>query len=372
MDDSLITLAKQVGRVPSMTLPLGSTEEKRFQTLMEEIVMIDLHQHPMVCPDSMDDFIQYLRLGDYRWGYEAIKHGGWSAVATANAFRGMVGSPELSHIAFEDLVDEVGMMVADVSKHHDEAVKVTNADEILHARAQGKVGILPTVEHLAIGDVLHRVDVLYSLGVRMAGITYNLQNSIGSGLTERHDCGLSNFGIEVVHRMNDLGMAVDVSHAGYKTALDAIHHSKTPIIYSHNASHTLRPTWRTRKDDELVACANKGGLIAITAVPNSLSDDPLQNINCVLDHYDYMVKLVGLDHVGIGTDTLVGDHVAFHVKMLGKTLIPNTPAPYLDGLESPADGKNIIRGFISRGYSDADITKLAGGNALSFIRRVMG
>ena len=105
----------------------------------------------------------------------------WSAVATANAFRGMVGSPELSHIAFEDLVDEVGMMVADVSKHHDEAVKVTNADEILHARAQGKVGILPTVEHLAIGDVLHRVDVLYSLGVRMAGITYNLQNSIGSG-----------------------------------------------------------------------------------------------------------------------------------------------------------------------------------------------
>ena len=116
----------------------------------------------------------------------------------------------------------------------------------------------------------------------------------------------------------------------------------------------------------------RGGLIAITAVPNSLSDDPLQNINCVLDHYDYMVKLVGLDHVGIGTDTLVGDHVAFHVKMLGKTLIPNTPAPYLDGLESPADGKNIIRGFISRGYSDADITKLAGGNALSFIRRVMG
>ena len=371
MDDSLITLAKQVGRVPSMTLPLGSTEEKRFQTLMEEIVMIDLHQHPMVCPDNMDDFIQYLRLGDYRWGYEAIKHGGWSAVATANAFRGMVGSPELSHIAFEDLVDEVGMMVADVSKHHDEAVKVTNADEILHARAQGKVGILPTVEHLAIGDVLHRVDVLYSLGVRMAGITYNLQNSIGSGLTERHDCGLSNFGIEVVHRMNDLGMAVDVSHAGYKTALDAIHHSKTPIIYSHNASHTLRPTWRTRKDDELVACANNGGLIAITAVPNSLSDDPLQNINCVLDHYDYMVSLVGVDHVAIGTDTLVGDHVGFHRVMIGRDVQRALPAPYLDGLESPADGKNIIRGLIARGHSDEDVSKIAGGNALAFLRRVM-
>ena len=196
------------------------------------------------------------------------------------------------------------------------------------------MGILPTVEHLAIGDVLHRVDVLYSMGVRMGGLTYNLQNSIGAGLTERHDAGLSDFGIAVVHRMNELGMAVDVSHAGWQTAMDAIEHSKTPIIYSHNASHSLRPTWRTRKDDELAACAKKGGLIAITAVPNSLSDEPDQDINCVLDHYDYMVKLVGVDHVAIGTDTLIGDHVAFHKKMLGK-LMTNVPAPYLNGSGVP-------------------------------------
>ena len=106
-------------------------------------------------------------------------------------------------------------------------------------------------------------------------------------------------------------------------------------------------------------------------MPNSLSDDPDQDINCVLDHYDYMVKLVGVDHVAIGTDTLIGDHVAFHKKMLGK-LMTNVPAPYLNGLESPADGKNLVRGFISRGYSDEDVRKLAGGNALNFIRRVMG
>lgn len=371
MAGSSIPLAKQVGRVPSMTVPLEAEEEKRYQKLMEVVVMVDLHEHPMVCPENMDNFIEYLRLGDYQWGYEAARHGGWAAVATANTFRGIVRSPELSYIAFEDLVDEIGMMLADLSKHGDEAVKVTCAEEILQARDQGKVGILPTVEHLAIGDVLHRVDVLYSLGIRIAGLTYNLQNYIGAGLTERHDCGLTDFGVEVVRRMNDLGMAVDVSHAGYKTAMDAIEHSQAPIIYSHNAAHTLRPTWRTRKDDELIACAKKGGLIAITAVPNSLSDDPHQNISCVLDHYDYMVKLVGVDHVGIGTDTLVGDHVAFHVKMLGRDFTRSIPAPYLDGLESPADGKNIIRGFISRGYSDADIKKLAGGNALEFFRRVM-
>jgi membrane dipeptidase len=369
MPGNAFPLAKQIGRVPSMTVPLDATQEQRFQRLMEEIVMVDLHQHPLVWPESTEHFVEYLRHGDYQWGYQAAKHGGWAAVATANVFRGMLHSPDISYIAFADLVDEIGMMLADLSQHP-EALKVTSADAIVNARQQGKVGILPTVEHLAIGESLQHVDVLYALGVRIAGLTYNRQNAIGCGLQERHDPGLSDFGIAVVRRMNDLGMAVDVSHAGFRTAMDASQHSQVPIIYSHNAAHTLRPTWRTRKDEELVACARKGGLIAITAVPNSLSDDPRQNITCVLDHYDYMVRLVGADHVAIGTDTLVGDHVGFHHTMMGADRA-TLPAPYLDGLESPADGKNIIRGLIARGHSDAHIKKIAGGNALNFLRRVM-
>jgi membrane dipeptidase len=369
MPRNAFPLAKQINRVPSMTVPLDATQEKRFQRLMEEIVMVDLHEHPLVWPESPEHFVEYLRNGDYQWGYQAIQHGGWAAVATANVFRGMVHSHDISAIAFDDLVDELGMMLVDL-RQHPEAVQVSNAEEIVNARQQGRVGILPTVEHLAIGESLHHVDVLYALGVRIAGLTYNRQNAIGCGLRERHDPGLSEFGIAVVQRMNDLGMAVDVSHAGFRTAMDAITHSRVPIIYSHNAAHTLRPTWRTRQDEELVACAKKGGLIAITAVPNSLSDDPRQNIHCVLDHYDYMVKLVGVEHVAIGTDTLVGDHVGFHCTMMGADRT-TVPAPYLDGLESPADGQNIIRGLILRGHADAHIKQIAGGNALNFFRRVM-
>jgi membrane dipeptidase len=171
--------------------------------------------------------------------------------------------------------------------------------------------------------------------------------------------------------MNDLGMAIDLSHASFLTAMDAIQFSRTPVAFSHNAAYTLRPTIRSRKDEELAACAQKGGLIAITAVPNSLSDDPEQDIECVLDHYDYMVKLVGVDYVAIGTDTTIGDHVDFHRKIMGRDGPGQLPAPYLNGLESPADGKNIIRGLLQRGYSDADIKKIAGGNALAFFRRVM-
>ena len=101
-------------------------------------------------------------------------------------------------------------------------------------------------------------------------------------------------------------------------------------------------------------------------MPNRLSNDPEQSIECVLDHYDYMVNLVGIDHVAIGTDTSIGDMVEISRVMLGRT--GPAPAPYLNGLESPADGKNIIRGLIARGYSDEDVQKIAGGNVLAFFR----
>jgi membrane dipeptidase len=107
-------------------------------------------------------------------------------------------------------------------------------------------------------------------------------------------------------------------------------------------------------------------------VPNSLSDAPDQDITCVLDHYDYLIELLGPDHVGIGTDTMIGDHVGFHKAALYRGTSRAFPAPYLNGLESPADGKNIIRGLIARGHDDDVIRKVAGQNALDLIRRVVG
>ena len=367
---SRIPQAKQINRVPSMTVHLEDGLEKRFERLAEEVVMVDVHQHPFVLPEDMGQFIDYLRTNSYSWGYDAVRHGGWSAVTTANVFRGLVNARDMSFIEYDDVLAEVSMMLADLRLQKD-VVKVSNADDIEAAKQQGKVGFMPTLEHLAIGHQLDRVDTLYSVGVRLAGLTYFRKNYIGDGMYERNDGGLSDFGIEVVHRMNDLGMAVDLSHASFRTAMDAIEFSAAPVVFSHNAAYALRPVRRTRKDEELLACAKKGGLIAITAVPNSLSDDPEQTIECVLDHYDYMAQLVGVDHVAIGTDTVIGDHVAFHRQMMGRDAPAEFPAPYLNGLESPADGKNIIRGLLSRGYSDADVKKITGGNALAFFRRVM-
>ena len=367
-------MAKQVDRVPSMVVPLDREQSLRFERLLDSVTLVDMHEHPMVLTDDVRELPAYFRSHEYQWAYDAVRNGGWTVVGTANGLSCSAHAAEGSFARFEDLVEELALMQADLSRQTDDVVCIQCADDVVRARQRGAIGFMPTVEHLALGNELHHVDVLYGLGVRVAGLTYTRKGWLGDGQHERTDCGLSELGVEVVKRMNDVGMLIDLSHAGNQTALETIETSRVPVVFSHNAAHAVWPTRRTRHDRELVACAERGGLICITAVPNSLSADPHQDINCVLDHYDYMVKLVGAEHVGIGTDTLVGDHVGFHklAAARGAALMTEFRADYLNGLESPADGKNIIRGLIARGHDNDVICRIAGQNAIDLLRRTVG
>ena len=142
-------LVNQVGRVPSMTVPLDGQQEVRFQRLMGESIMIDLHQHPMVLPEDFSRYWEYIRSNSYVWGYDAVREGGFTAVGTANVFRGMLHTNEMSFIRFSDLLDEISMMIqgADISRH-DDVLQVSNTADIKSAKQQGKMGFLPTVDLL--------------------------------------------------------------------------------------------------------------------------------------------------------------------------------------------------------------------------------
>ena len=129
MAERLFPLAKQVIEGRPTAVNLDDDQEKRFQSLVEETTMIDLHQHPMVKPEDPSQLTEYLRGDSYAWGYEAVRHGGFTAVGTANVFRGMANTDEMSFIRFKDLIDEIGMMLSDVGGHG-EVVKVGNAAEI--------------------------------------------------------------------------------------------------------------------------------------------------------------------------------------------------------------------------------------------------
>src|SRR5438128_10589114 len=115
---------------------------------MDDLVLIDVHQHPMVLSDDAAELPAYFRTNAYAWGFDAVKAGGWTAVATANLHSCLGKEPDASFSRFGDLVDEIGMMLADVHKRGDSVMEIDRTQDILGARQAGKVAVLAYVEHL--------------------------------------------------------------------------------------------------------------------------------------------------------------------------------------------------------------------------------
>src|SRR5271163_3160373 len=171
-------------------------------------------------------------------------------------------------------------------------------------KASGKVGILLGVQNSEHFRKLEDIDYFYGIGQRVSQLTYNARTLIGNGSTERRDDGLSDFGLAVVERMNKLGMAVDVSHCGDKTTLDAFDVSKKPVLVTHSNCRTLNPNHpRCKTDAAIKAMAAKGGVMGITEVRDFVSGKEPTTLESMLNHYDYVAKLVGVEHLGMGSDT---------------------------------------------------------------------
>src|SRR5437660_5113671 len=134
-----------------MRVPLDHAQETRFERLMDDLLLIDVHQHPMVLAADAREMPAYFRGNAYQWGFDAGKAGGWTAVATANLLSWLGKEPDASFSRFGDLVDEIGMMLADVHKQAAQVTRVSRVQDILEAQQSHKMGFLPTVEHLSIG-----------------------------------------------------------------------------------------------------------------------------------------------------------------------------------------------------------------------------
>ncbi|HEX6989435.1 MAG TPA: membrane dipeptidase, partial [Bacillota bacterium] len=216
--------------------------------------------------------------------------------------------------------------------------------------------------------------------VRMMGIAYSEGNQLGAGLREPRDGGLTVFGRQAVERMNKLGIAIDVSHAGDQTALDTIEASSKPIFITHAGARALWPSPRLKPDEVLKACAERGGVIGIEAAPHTTitRDRPEHSIESFMEHFEYCVDLVGIDHVTFGPDTTFGDHVGLHQAFAANLSIRQSRGgeeyprvQYVRGLENPAECfPNIVRWLVKHGYSDDDIAKVIGGNTLRVLREV--
>ena len=384
-------LAAEIDRVPPDVVPLDDSQEERVSRLSGELLMISMHDHPNVFPDDITEAPDYVREAHVATAYEGLAHSSWDCVFD-NLMDGICAIESPSGWKWGDVLTDLGMRLADLA-HQDFVTVATSVDDILTARKAGRVAWVATLEGAApIENELDRLDMLYGFGVRSIGVTYNEANHLGSGLREVNDGGLTLFGRQAVARMNKLGMLIDCSHCGDQTTLDTIAASAKPIVLSHIGARALWPSNRMAPDDVLRACAAGGGVIGVEAAPHTTLTEahPDHDIESVMEHFEYLVDLVGIDHVGFGIDATYGDHVGLHHTYAAKLSMaqmrasagdadvqggPPSPAfdevPYVRGLENPTEAShNIVRWLVKHDYSDAQIEQVVGGNALRVLREV--
>jgi membrane dipeptidase len=281
---------------------------------------------------------------------------------------------------WEDVLFDMGMRLSDIA-HQDMVRLALTTDDIRAAKRDGRVAFVISLEGAAmIENEVDRIDVLYGLGMRSLGIAYSEGNALGAGLKEPAHYGLTAFGRRAVKRMNQLGVAIDISHANDQTSLDTIDASAHPVFITHAGARALWDTPRLKPDEIIRACAAKGGVIGIEAAPHTtITRKSLRHsIDSFMEHFEYCVDLVGIDHVAFGPDVLFGDHVGLHKALrealslsASKGTTPYPEVEYVDGIENPAEAfPNIVRWLVSHGYSDGDIAKAIGGNIMRVLDEV--
>src|SRR6266478_2400421 len=190
-----------------------------------------------------------------------------------------------------------------IAHHGQNLMRVDSPASLDEVKKSGKIGVLlglQNSEHFRGPD---DVDLFFSLGQRVSQLTYNSRNLIGNGSTERRDDGISDFGIAIVERLNKLGMVVDVSHCGDRTTLDAFEISKKPVLITHANCRALVPHPRCKTDEAIKKMAETGGVMGITGVRMFVKVDEPTTIEDALNHFDHVAKLVGVEHLGVGSDS---------------------------------------------------------------------
>jgi membrane dipeptidase len=266
----------------------------------------------------------------------------------------------------------VNALIAGAEQHF---MRIDSIADFQRVKANGKIGVLPGLQNSEHFRRPADVDFFFALGQRISQLTYNSRNLIGNGSTERRDEGISDFGIAMIEQMNKTGMAIDVSHCGDRTTLDAFELSKKPVLITHSNVRALAGDHpRCKSDDAIRACGKAGSVMGITGVRNFVSDKEPTTVDSVIDNFDYVKKLIGVEHLGVGSDMDLDGYDDLEPNAL-RQLKAGYKDTYrfrekidIEGLDHPKRMFDLTEGLIRRKYSDQEIKLILGGNFI----RVLG
>jgi len=298
-----------------------------------------------------------------------------SGMTCAHLTVGTVGTMPTDS-AFAQAVESVARWEDEIDRHAEVFARIRTHVDIPAAKDAGRLGLIYGLQDgVSFEANLDRLAVLHRLGIRVIQPTYNRRNLLGDGCLEPADAGLSRAGAEAVERMNDLGILVDLSHCGRRTAADAIRRSTRPVAFTHTGCAALADHPRNRTDDELKAVADRGGVAGIYVMPY-LNDGHQPTAAHVLRHVEHAIDVAGEDHVCVGTDGGISPEVADGA--FRRAFAETTRARQAAGIAAPgetedgylfADDLNLPRRFeilaallSQRGHSDTRIEKILGAN----------
>jgi membrane dipeptidase len=280
---------------------------------------------------------------------------------------------------FRETIRNLAVWYERFEKFSELIMPVRRTKDIQTAKETGRTGIILGFQNTsAIEDDLKLLRIFRELGVRIIQLAYMEANLAGQGCLERIDAGLTGFGLEMIEEMNRLGILIDLSHVGYRTTMEAIEASKKPVVFTHANPKSLCDHPRNKTDDAIKALVKKGGVIGATVFPAFLPAGNNSTIKDFVDVVDYLVKMVGIDHLAIGTDFTEGQPKKFFDWLLtgrsmkgpALTFKLEHPIKNTQGIQGAADFPNVTEALVARGYAESDIRKILGENMVRLFREI--
>jgi membrane dipeptidase len=277
--------------------------------------------------------------------------------------------------SFADTVDDLAWVQHMIEVHPAYFLQVRVPADMQRAKSEGKMGIILSFESAdMLEGKVERLETFRNLGVRVMQLSYNRKSPFAAGIMEPDGGGLTPLGHTAVKKMNDVGIAVDLSHANPQTTADAIAASTKPVIMSHAGCDAVHPHPRNKTDDQLRALANKGGVMGIYDLPYLTASPRQPTVDDYMAHMEHALKIMGEDHVGVGSDASIEPfdtspkgmaefEKSEKMRQQSGLAAPEEDRPtYVVGLNTPRRIEVIADQLLKRGYSTTVTEKVIGAN----------